>query len=113
MLTLPTKGKWFYMLLSGEKPEEYREIKPYYTVRFSNIFNMVEGIPLDKAVNQIRFTNGYGNSVPSFIADCHLERHTGRAEWGAEENVEYYVLHLHKIIWKSMDGKGGYWSRTA
>lgn len=26
MLTLPTKGKWFYMILSGEKGEEYREI---------------------------------------------------------------------------------------
>lgn len=27
MLTLPTIGKWFYMILSGEKGEEYREIK--------------------------------------------------------------------------------------
>lgn len=40
MLTLPTMGKWFYMILSGEKKEEYREIKPYYTSRFKKIFEM-------------------------------------------------------------------------
>jgi hypothetical protein len=34
MLTLPTIGKWFYMILSGEKGEEYRDIKLYYTSRF-------------------------------------------------------------------------------
>ena len=31
MLILPIKGKWFNMILSGDKQEEYREIKPYYT----------------------------------------------------------------------------------
>ena len=31
MLTLPIKKKWFDMTLNGEKKEEYREIKPYYT----------------------------------------------------------------------------------
>ena len=30
MLTLPTIGKWFYMILSGEKGEEYRDIKLYF-----------------------------------------------------------------------------------
>ena len=29
MLTLPIKKKWFDMIVSGEKKEEYREIKPY------------------------------------------------------------------------------------
>ena len=38
MLTLPIKKKWFDMILSGEKKEEYREIKPYYEKRFSNYF---------------------------------------------------------------------------
>lgn len=28
MLILPIKGKWFNMILSGDKREEYREIKP-------------------------------------------------------------------------------------
>ena len=30
MLVLPIKKKWFDMILSGEKKEEYREIKRYY-----------------------------------------------------------------------------------
>lgn len=33
MLVLPIKRKWFDMILSGEKREEYREVKPYYKSR--------------------------------------------------------------------------------
>ena len=29
MLTLPIQKQWYDMILSGEKKEEYREIKPY------------------------------------------------------------------------------------
>lgn len=32
MLILPIKRKWFDMILSGEKKEEYREIKPYIQI---------------------------------------------------------------------------------
>lgn len=38
MLTLPIKKKWFDMIVSGEKKEEYREIKPYYDSRFMDAF---------------------------------------------------------------------------
>lgn len=34
MLVLPIKKKWFDMIASGDKEEEYREIKPYWTSRF-------------------------------------------------------------------------------
>lgn len=34
MLTLPITRKWYDMILSGEKTEEYREVKPYYDSRF-------------------------------------------------------------------------------
>lgn len=33
MLILPIKKKWFDMIKSGEKKEEYREITPYYKSR--------------------------------------------------------------------------------
>ena len=33
VLILPIRKKWLDMILSGEKGEEYREIKPYWTVR--------------------------------------------------------------------------------
>lgn len=57
MLILPTKGKWFNMILSGDKREEYREIKPYYTTRFKKIFEMYpnSNIPtgLDKQIGRM------------------------------------------------------------
>ena len=38
MLSLPIKMKWLEMIASGEKKDEYREIKPYWTTRFKNVF---------------------------------------------------------------------------
>lgn len=108
VLTLPIKKKWFDMILSGEKQEEYRELKPYYISRFSKVFSMVDSIPVDSKETEIRFTNGYGNKVPSFIAACRLEIHIGKEKWGAEKDIVYYVLHIENIRWKSMDGLGGY-----
>lgn len=108
MLILPIKKQWFDMILTGEKREEYREIKPYYTQRFGKVFHMAGCIPVDQHEEQVRFTNGYGWKVPAFIADCCLEKREGRVEWGAEPGKEYYVLVVKKIRWKSMDGLGGY-----
>lgn len=86
MLTLPIMGKWFNMILSGEKKEEYREIKPYYTTRFKKIFDMhpYSNIPVGTDTREIRFRNGYGSSRPEFVAKCSLDIKTGREEWGAE-----------------------------
>lgn len=39
MLTLPIKREYFKMIENGEKPEEYRDITPYYMSRFKNIFD--------------------------------------------------------------------------
>lgn len=110
MLTLPIKKKWFDMILSGEKKEEYRELKPYYKSRFSSIFQMYpySKIPYGTDCQQIMFRNGYSKNSPSFIADCTLDIKKGKQEWGAEPNVEYYVLKIDKIIWKSIDNMGGY-----
>ena len=35
-LVLPIKRRWFDMIVSGEKKEEYRDIKSYYISRFLN-----------------------------------------------------------------------------
>ena len=67
MLTLPIKKKWFDMILSGEKKEEYREIKEYYDVRFVSVFGLMakngELIEIGRAeggTRKILFRNGYG-----------------------------------------------------
>lgn len=99
ILTLPTAGRWFYMILSGEKGEEYREIKPYYISRFKKIFDMDlhSGMPYGTGKREIRFRNGYGSSRPEFTALCTLDIKTGREEWGAEPGKEYYTLKIHEI----------------
>lgn len=90
MLILPIKRKWFDMILSGEKKEEYRDIKPYYDTRLMDAFGMIwVGDELIRApmpelqknrVQLVAFRNGYG-----------------REEWGAEPGKKYYILTIENI----------------
>ena len=110
MLTLPIKKKWFDMILSKEKKEEYREIKPYYNSRFKNL-NLSKGttncyinVNLDtKKITEIRdyktiiFRNGYSKNSPSIKCRVKIEKGYGKKEWGAEPNKEYYVLKILSI----------------
>lgn len=110
MLILPIKKKWFDMILSGEKKEEYREVKPYYISRVMKEFSCYpySGIPCGEDYKKVEFRNGYGSCVPTFIALCKVDIKTGRTEWGAEPGKEYYVFKIDKIVWKSSDNMGGY-----
>ena len=111
MLILPIKKKWYDMILSGEKKEEYREMKPYYEKRFSNYFMgenrllvggkkgslnewLLTGVKMQRPV---MFRNGYSSQSPSFVANCELHMGTGRPEWGAEPGKRYYVLKILDI----------------
>lgn len=97
MLTLPIKKQWFDMIISGQKEEEYREIKPYWTTRFRSAgLIMKNGIPSAWA-KPILFKNGYGKNAPTFIANCQLSKGYGKPEWGAEPDKEYYILHICNI----------------
>lgn len=97
MLVLPIKKKWFDMILSGEKKEEYREIKPYYRSRlYSAGFIDKYGLPvLFKGI--VMFRNGYSKKSPSFNALCFCDVRRGRPEWGAEPDKDYYVLKILEI----------------
>ncbi|MFQ9923765.1 MAG: ASCH domain-containing protein [Beduini sp.] len=107
MLTLPIKKKWFELILSGDKKEEYREIKPYYTSRFSKLFGFDEYGMIDAFINvevthyiasrQVCFRNGYSSHSPCFIATVSLSINYGKEEWGAEPNKRYYVLKIIEI----------------
>ena len=99
MLILPIKKKWFDMILSGEKKEEYREIKPYWIKRFKNAFLFYrDGFPMGSDTQEIMFRNGYGKDSPSFVARCTLSDGTGKEEWGAEKGRWYFVLTIHEIL---------------
>lgn len=96
MLTLPIKRKWFNLILSGEKTEEYRERKPYYTARFRTLWEHA-GIDGVQDPRQVRFRNGYSNDSPSLIATVTLSIGEGIPEWGAVLGEKYYVLHIHNV----------------
>lgn len=105
MLILPIKKKWFDMILSGEKREEYRELKPYYRSRLRNDgFLDQYGLPTLKQ-GKIVFRNGYAKKSPSFEALCSIDIKTGRLEWGAESEREYYVLKILDIEPQESEGK--------
>ena len=103
MLVLPIKKKWFDMILSEEKKEEYREIKPYYSKRLGNI---LLGYSIDnvspKLYENIRFEiifrNGYSYKSPSIKCLVCLTRGIGKTEWGAEPDKEYYILTILKKL---------------
>lgn len=97
MLILPIKKKWFDMILSGEKLEEYRQIKTYYRTRFfSKGFLDSEGNPTDRQ-EWILFRNGYFKSSPSFMAYCQLSIKEGNPEWGATPNERYYTFQILEV----------------
>ena len=125
ILHLTLKKKWFDMILSGEKKEEYRELKPYWLKRLyfnddteAYNSNMTEEViteledfeytneQLDfwagwKAhkIGKIKFTNGYAKNSPSFEIECNgIEINHGKVKWGAEPGCRYFVLKLGKII---------------
>ena len=100
MLTLPIKNKWFNMILSGVKKEEYRDIKPYYISRFTKVFNIHPSsfVPVGDDIKLIRFRNGYGNDRPEFVAKCSLSIKTGKEEWGAVKDKGYFTLKIHEIV---------------
>ena len=98
MLTLPIKRRWFQMIRSGEKTEEYRNPTPYWYTRFETLF----GEPLHQAASLkhkawVRFRNGYGISSPELDALVSISYGTGHEEWGAERGRLYYILQIHKV----------------
>lgn len=96
MLTLPIKRKWFDMILSGEKTEEYREQTEYYKKRLENLFNKDCKIETEK--RKIAFRNGYKADSPTFVAVCTWDIGTGKEEWGAETGQQYNRLHIKAIV---------------
>lgn len=102
-MVLILKKQWFDMIISGEKAEEYREIKPYWEKRFLNYFGQRLDLDTKKWVwndtkKVIVFRNGYGKNVPEFSAECSIREDYGYAPWGAEKGKKYYVLTIHRVF---------------
>ncbi len=120
-LHLTIKKKWFDMIQSGEKSEEYRELNMFWAKRLcariqtptgylSPINSVLLGESLDgwrkftggcKPFNEyqaVLFANGghFGN-VPKHTREFKgIEIREGRHEWGAEPGKKYFVIKLGK-----------------
>ncbi len=106
MLILPIKAKWFDMILSGEKREEYRELKPYWATRFRNAGLLTDDGPTEKTATAF-FINGYAPKGPVIRARVKLSVTVGLPEWGAEPGKYYFVLSIYPDLasWAGFDRK--------
>jgi len=88
ILHLTLKKKWFDMIASGEKREEYREMKPYWHKRLNN-----------KSYDAIHFRNGYSKDAPNMLVELkEICSSLGIIEWGAPDKEPVYILKLGKIL---------------
>jgi len=87
ILHLTLKKKWFDMILSGEKTEEYREIKPYWTKR------------LFKDYTHVKFRNGYSKNAPSFTIELKgIFTGIPNHKWADSASEVVYILKLGEIV---------------
>lgn len=92
MQVLPIKKKWFDMILTGEKEEEYREIKPYYDKRLGYLARGTG------KVTTIILRNGYSYNSPSIKCKVAVSIGPGIKEWGAVPGENCYILRILKIL---------------
>lgn len=99
ILHLTLKKKWFDMILSGEKKEEYREGKNYWQNRLVSHFNETSGQYVFKKFDLIIFRNGYSKQAPEMEIECKgIDFNYGKEPWGAVKYKLYFVIELGKII---------------
>lgn len=85
VLHLTLKRKWFDMIASGEKREEYREMKKYWNDR------------LMKNYDEVVFRNGYTKGCPEMTVEIKsIGIGLGQKEWGASDQLTY-IISLGKI----------------
>lgn len=95
-LHLTLEKKWFDIIASGEKKEEYREIKSYWEGRLCHPFYPV--IRQFRNYEVIKFKNGYGKNAPVLTVEFKgIEIGTGKQEWGAPD-CPVFIIKLGNIL---------------
>ena len=117
VLDMPLKAKWYNMIESGEKPEEYRDIKPYWMKRLlvgvrpwyqqgvddycASYYCVNTGLLTDRLskglfrvkYSHIRFRYGYTKRTMLYALDG-IRIGRGKPEWGAPEDKDVFILKL-------------------
>lgn len=101
------------MILSGEKKEEYRVIKPHWCqILLNRPFSFMSETPKDvlkdldacprgvfKDFDTVTFSNGYAKNRPQFVIELKsIEVGQGYPHLGAIYRKTYFILKLGKII---------------
>lgn len=107
-ITLTLEKKWFDMIFSGEKKEEYREIKPYWIRRLvgnwqqyddGSIFYKGDYI-MPFGITAITFKNGYSKNARQFTIEWKgLEVKEPSPDWAPPQfKGRVFALRLGDII---------------
>ena len=97
VLYLSLKKRWFDMISSGIKKEEYREINEYWTKRLvvSEPNNLLDDDIVFSVFDCIEFSLGYPAADDMSRRIRYefkgIRKSYGNPAWGAEPEKEYYV----------------------
>jgi hypothetical protein len=102
VLRLTLKKKWYDMILSGEKKEEYREVKRYWIQRLCNEVEYEMGGTWEgvfKKFNQVEFKNGYGKDAPTMLVEFKgLRIGEAKPEWSDNWKGEVFVISVGAVL---------------
>jgi hypothetical protein len=103
ILHLTLKKKWFDLIASGEKKEEYREIKDYWVKRLLDLVDEDNPQHLSsyelKHFDIVSANNGYAKNCPN-IKWRHkgIRIGEGKPEWGAVPGKQYFILEIGELL---------------
>lgn len=119
ILNLTLKKQWFDMILSGEKTEEYREIKQYWANRLlwheyhehvsciNSLKDTIEYALTDqfssgvfrRDLEFVEFKNGYQKNARSMIVELTgITYGEARADWSGNWQGEVFILKLGRVL---------------
>ena len=116
-LHLVLKRKWWDMIESGEKKEEYREVCHYWAIRLLDEqyrwYSQNTDYPSDfdwwlfwklvtksisfREYSKVCFHLGYTNTTMTFRIE-YFTLSMGKEEWGAEPNKHYFIIKLGERV---------------
>jgi hypothetical protein len=100
ILDLVLIGKWYDLIESGIKTEEYRRITPYWIKRlcaraYDSKYEHLQ--PVIKPYTHVRFRRGYTKTSMLFsIKDFMVGQ--GNTNWGAPEHEETFIIKLGERV---------------
>lgn len=84
------------MIASGEKKEEYRELKPYWEKRLYHA--LYPAVLQFREYDAVEFRNGYAKNAPTMLVEClKIDGGIGNPAWGAPEHP-VFIIKLGKVI---------------